>query len=208
MPQDSTRSTLRQQRRDLQHTFELEEIPDDGDYEDELDHFLDSPRLSRAHNDGDGDDNNDDDDDAISLNSDEESFLPGAYHRDPSTFSLFSVPDTIPIIQLTSTQLRGPIDLQKKVTFLNGLTLVVGLMIGSGLFSSPGPILAHTGAVGTSLVIWLVSGLLAITGALCYAELGTMLPMNGGEAVYLERAFGSLVSFLFGFVAIVALKVR
>lgn len=44
-------------------------------------------------------------------------------------------------------------------------------------------------------------------GALCYAELGTMLPMNGGEAVYLGRAFGSLVSFMFEFVTIVVQKV-
>lgn len=133
MPEDSSRTTLRQQQRDLQHTFELEVIPDDGDYEDELDHFLghggiddDSPHLHNAEGDG------------ASVNSDEESFLPGVYHRDPSTFSLFSVPDTVPIIQLSLSQSRGPADLQKKVTFLNGLTLVVGLMIGSGLFSSPG----------------------------------------------------------------------
>ena len=56
-------------------------------------------------------------------------------------------------------------------------------------------------------MVWLVSGLLALCGALCYAELGTMLPMNGGEAVYLGRAFGNLVSFMFEFVTIVVQKV-
>lgn len=69
-----------------------------------------------------------------------------------------------------------------------------------------GPVLESSGAYGTALVVWLVSGLLAMCGALCYAELGTMLPMNGGEAVYLGRAFGSLVSFMFEFVTIVVQK--
>ena len=71
-----------------------------------------------------------------------------------------------------------------------------------------GPVLEAVGAPGTSLVIWLASGLIAMTGALCYAELGSMLPMNGGETVYLNRAFGSLVSFVFEFVTIVVQKVR
>ncbi|KAI8145060.1 amino acid/polyamine transporter I [Fennellomyces sp. T-0311] len=109
------------------------------------------------------------------------------------------------MIPLTETQVRGP-ELQKKVTFANGLGLVIGAMIGSGLFSSPGPVLEAAGAPGTALVIWFVSGLLALCGALCYAELGTMLPMNGGESVYLYRAFGSLVSFTFEFVSIVVQK--
>ncbi|KAG0182970.1 hypothetical protein DFQ29_001114 [Apophysomyces sp. BC1021] len=143
-----------------------------------------------------------DDEDALSLLSDhdEQTLLPTS-HANASTTSVFSF-ESIPMIPLTQTQARAP-ELQKKVSFLNGLALLVGSMIGSGLFSSPGPILETTGAPGTALVIWFVSGLLAFSGALCYAELGTMLPMNGGESVYLNRAFGSLVSFIFEFVTIV-----
>ncbi|KAI8881070.1 amino acid transporter [Backusella circina FSU 941] len=109
------------------------------------------------------------------------------------------------MIPLSQTQARGP-ELQKKVSFWNGLGLVVGMMIGSGLFSSPGPVLEASGAYGTALMVWLVSGLLALCGALCYAELGAMLPMNGGESVYLGRAYGSLISFMFEFVTIVVQK--
>ncbi|KAI7870117.1 amino acid/polyamine transporter I [Spinellus fusiger] len=109
------------------------------------------------------------------------------------------------MIPLTQSQIRDP-ELQKKVTFFNGLGLVVGAMIGSGMFSSPGPVLASMHGPGTALIVWLVSGFLALSGALCYAELGTMLPMNGGEAVYLGRAFGSLPSFMFEFVSIVVQK--
>ncbi|CAO3685773.1 unnamed protein product [Umbelopsis ramanniana] len=109
------------------------------------------------------------------------------------------------MIPLSLSQARGP-DLQKKVSLVNGLALVIGSMIGSGLFSSPGPVLESVGAPGTSLVVWLVSGIIAMVGALCYAELGSMLPMNGGETVYLNRAFGSLVSFVFEFVNIFVQK--
>ncbi|KAI9469742.1 MAG: amino acid/polyamine transporter I [Benjaminiella poitrasii] len=109
------------------------------------------------------------------------------------------------MIPLSQTQARGP-ELQKKVSFVNGLGLVVGMMVGSGLFSSPGPVLESSGAYGTALIVWFISGLLALCGALCYAELGAMLPMNGGESVYLGRAFGSLVSFMFEFVSIIVQK--
>ena len=71
-----------------------------------------------------------------------------------------------------------------------------------------GPVLEAVEAPGTALIVWFVSGLVALCGALCYAELGTMLPMNGGESVYLYRAFGSLVSFTFEFVSIVVQKVN
>ncbi|KAI8074368.1 amino acid/polyamine transporter I [Gongronella butleri] len=126
------------------------------------------------------------------------------HHANRSSNSVFSL-ESIPMIPLTQTQARAP-ELQKKVTFVNGLGLVVGSMIGSGLFSSPGPVFEATGAPGTALLIWLISGLLALSGALCYAELGTMLPMNGGESVYLGRAYGSLVAFVFEFVTIAVQK--
>lgn len=79
-----------------------------------------------------------DDDDALSLLSDqdEQTLLPSARHPNRSTASVFSF-ETIPMIPLTQTQARAP-ELQRKVSFINGLGLVVGSMIGSGLFSSPG----------------------------------------------------------------------
>ncbi|CAO3648746.1 unnamed protein product [Mucor hiemalis] len=137
-------------------------------------------------------------------NRDDQTLLPLTQHANHSSTSVFSF-DTIPMIPLSQTQARGP-ELQKKVSFMNGLGLVIGMMIGSGLFSSPGVVLESSGAYGTALLVWLIAGLLALSGALCYAELGTMLPMNGGEAVYLGRAYGSLVSFMFEFVTITVQK--
>ncbi|GAN02973.1 L-methionine transporter [Mucor ambiguus] len=150
------------------------------------------------------DDQDEEDDRHNDMDDDHQTLLPLTHHDNSSSNSVFSF-EAIPMIPLSQTQARGP-ELQKKVSFWNGLGLVVGLMIGSGLFSSPGPVLESSGAYGTALVVWLISGLLAMCGALCYAELGTMLPMNGGEAVYLGRAFGSLVSFMFEFVTIVIQK--
>jgi len=74
--------------------------------------------------------------------------------------------------------------------------------VGSGIFSSPGPVLLYSNSVGLALVIWLAAGLLAITGALCYAELGTMMPTSGGEHPYLLKAYGQLPAFLFSWTGI------
>ncbi|KAF9895647.1 b(0,+)-type amino acid transporter 1, partial [Lobosporangium transversale] len=98
-------------------------------------------------------------------------------------------------------------DLQRNVTYSNGLTLVVGIIIGSGIFASPGPVLSYSKSVGVSLIIWFVSGLLAFAGSLCYAELGSAMPSSGGgEHAYLQHAFGSLPAFLFSWSSIALLK--
>lgn len=72
--------------------------------------------------------------------------------------------------------------------------------------SSPGVVLANTNSVGASLVVWLISGLLAWTGASSFAELGSAIPQNGGAQAYLSYAYGPMVSYLFAWTAIIALK--
>ncbi|KAI0035085.1 L-methionine transporter [Vararia minispora EC-137] len=95
---------------------------------------------------------------------------------------------------------------EKTIGLLNGVALVVGLQIGSGIFSSPGVVAANTGTIGASLVVWLLSGLLAWTGASSFAELGSAIPLNGGAQAYLAYSYGPLVSYLFAWTAISALK--
>lgn len=94
----------------------------------------------------------------------------------------------------------------KTLTYLNGLSLVVGLVIGSGIFSSPAQVNSHAGSPGASLLVWTISGLLAWTGASSYAELGGAIPLNGGAQVYLAKIFGEVVGFLFTWSAILVLK--
>ncbi|KAJ7063329.1 amino acid permease-domain-containing protein [Mycena amicta] len=95
---------------------------------------------------------------------------------------------------------------EKSIGLVNGIALIVGLQIGSGIFSSPGIVVANTHSVGSSLVVWAASGLLGWTGASSFAELGSAIPMNGGAQAYLAYAYGELVSFLFAWTAIIALK--
>ncbi|KAH6571834.1 hypothetical protein BASA60_006958 [Batrachochytrium salamandrivorans] len=76
-------------------------------------------------------------------------------------------------------------------------TLIVGVSIGSGIFASPGPAFEYAGSVGGAIVVWIVAGLFAMAGGLCYAELGTMIPSSGGEHPYLMRAYGPIPAFLF-----------
>ncbi|KAL1924785.1 uncharacterized protein VTP21DRAFT_4439 [Calcarisporiella thermophila] len=126
--------------------------------------------------------------------------------QNSSSLSLLEFNDSQLLIPLSMSEQR-PVDLDRRLGFFSGLGLVIGLMIGSGIFASPGPVLAYSHAsVGVSLLVWIVGGLLAMTGAFSYVELGTTFPQSGGEALYLEKAFGGLPSFLFSFVAIVVLK--
>ncbi|KAK5132334.1 hypothetical protein LTR08_009169 [Meristemomyces frigidus] len=94
----------------------------------------------------------------------------------------------------------------KSLTFLNGLSLVVGLIIGSGIFSSPASVNSNAGSPGAALIVWTVSGLLAWTGAASYAELGGAIPLNGGAQVYLSKIFGEWAGFLFTWCAVTVLK--
>jgi amino acid transporter len=94
----------------------------------------------------------------------------------------------------------------KSLTFMNGLSLVVGLIIGSGIFSSPASVNSNAGSPGAALIVWAVAGLLAWTGAASYAELGGAIPLNGGPQVYLSKIFGEWAGFLFTWCAVTVLK--
>lgn len=72
--------------------------------------------------------------------------------------------------------------------------------------SSPGVVLVNTQSVGASLLVWIISGVLAWTGASSFAELGAAIPLNGGAQAYLAYAYHPLVSYLFAWTAISALK--
>ncbi|KAI1795792.1 L-methionine transporter [Ganoderma leucocontextum] len=95
---------------------------------------------------------------------------------------------------------------EKRLGLVNGIALIVGLQIGSGIFSSPGVVVANTQSVGASLLVWFAAGVLAWTGASSFAELGSSIPVNGGAQAYLQYSYGPLVSYLFAWTAISALK--
>lgn len=148
----------------------------------------------------------------FALDDDINSLLPPGDRLDsPSSARPHSAPQTssasfdfgnIHLIPLSSTLHKSETELAQNLGFWSGLALIIGVSIGSGIFASPGPVFMFTGSVGAALSIWILAGLLAITGGLCYAELGTAIPGSGGEHPYLMRAFGSLPAFLFGWTGV------
>jgi APA family basic amino acid/polyamine antiporter len=82
-------------------------------------------------------------------------------------------------------------------------SLVVGTIIGTGVFLKSAKMAQAVGTPGMVLLAWVAAGLLSLAGALSYAELGAMLPAAGGEYVYLRAAYGDLPAFLFGWMRLV-----
>ena len=106
-----------------------------------------------------------------------------------------------------SMDLNGlSLERRRSLTYLNGLSLIVGIIIGSGIFSSPSQVNNNAGSSGAALIVWAVAGILAWTGAASYAELGGAIPLNGGAQVYLSKIFGELAGFLFTWCAVFVLK--
>lgn len=87
---------------------------------------------------------------------------------------------------------------KRELGLLDATSLVAGSMIGSGIFIVTAAMARDVGSAAWLLVIWLVTGLLTMTAALSYGELAGMMPNAGGQFVYIQRAYGKLMSFLYG----------
>ncbi|XP_048776008.1 large neutral amino acids transporter small subunit 1-like isoform X1 [Ostrea edulis] len=86
--------------------------------------------------------------------------------------------------------------IKRQITLLHGVAIIVGIIIGSGIFVSPVGILKEVKSVGLSLVMWVLCGIYNTLCAICYAELGTTIPESGGEYIYIKRAFGKIPAFV------------
>lgn len=94
---------------------------------------------------------------------------------------------------------------KKEIGLFSGISLIGGIIIGSGIFYSGSFVLERTHmSYGLSLVCWLIGGLLALIGSLCFAELGAEFPETGGEVIYLKKAYHPSVGFSFGFTMMMA----
>jgi len=88
--------------------------------------------------------------------------------------------------------------LLRKLNLLDATFLVIGGIVGSGIFMTTGFIAEYLPSPGMILIIWLVGGTIAISGGLSFAELGAMYPKSGGQYLYLREAYGPLAGYLYG----------
>jgi APA family basic amino acid/polyamine antiporter len=90
------------------------------------------------------------------------------------------------------------VSLKRDLGLWSAVAIVVGTVIGSGIFIVPNVMIRNMGTPGLVFVVWVVGGLMSLSGALSYAELSAAMPGAGGEYVYLREAYGPLWSFIYG----------
>ncbi|HXK23731.1 MAG TPA: amino acid permease [Myxococcota bacterium] len=92
-----------------------------------------------------------------------------------------------------------------RLSLWDGVSVVVGIVVGVSLFKVPASVFGNVDGPWAGLGVWALGGLLSFVGALCYAELTAAWPESGGDYVYLSRAYGSCLGFLFGWAQLVAI---
>ena len=88
----------------------------------------------------------------------------------------------------------------------DSVAIMVGVIIGVGIFRVPGSIAGYLHFPSAILAAWVVGGLLALCGGLCYAELSASLPKTGGDYIYLQEAYGPCIGFLFGWTKLLVIR--
>src|SRR5919106_6946625 len=86
---------------------------------------------------------------------------------------------------------------RRVLSLRDAIGLIVGTIVGVGIFRTPSLVAEHAGSVSVALLAWLAGGFVSLLGALCYAELASTYPNTGGDYHYLSRAFGQRLGFLF-----------
>src|SRR5690606_11931613 len=86
---------------------------------------------------------------------------------------------------------------KRQLSLIDAIAIIVGIVIGAGIFRTPPLIAANTGSDSILLLVWILGGAVSLIGALCYAELTTAFPNAGGDYHFLGRAYGKRPAFLF-----------
>ncbi len=94
----------------------------------------------------------------------------------------------------------------RQLGLFDAVCIMVGIVIGVGIYESPPRVAANVSGPTSLLLVWALGGILAFVGALCYAELATAYPRSGGDYLYLTRAYGSWVGFLYGWAELLVIR--
>lgn len=114
----------------------------------------------------------------------------------PARTARHSEPAASKVAELTSNNT----EFRREIGVFGGVSVIGGIMIGSGIFYLGAYVLQRTGMnSGLALICWILAGLISLFGGLCYAELGCAMPRAGGSVIYLNEAYHPVVGFMSGF---------
>ncbi|XP_054165033.1 Y+L amino acid transporter 2-like [Oppia nitens] len=106
-----------------------------------------------------------------------------------------------------SDESEDRVQFKRQITLIPAIAIVVGIIIGSGIFVSPKGVYEYSNcSITISLVIWGLCGLFSMLGSLCYAEIGTTITRSGGDYAYIYEGFGSLLAYLYLWVSILMIR--
>lgn len=101
--------------------------------------------------------------------------------------------------------MNSPSQLKRQISLRTATALVVGEVIAIGIFLTPAEMARSLASPFWLLIVWLVMGVMAVCGALCYGELAARYPEAGGGYVYLREAYGRPIAFLYGWMALLVM---
>ena len=96
--------------------------------------------------------------------------------------------------------------LKKSLGLFDGISLLIGITIGSAIFATPQIIAGYTNSFTLIIILWLAVSLFVYVGSLIYAELGSRFPNTGGEYIYIREAFGPFWGFIFGWAQLIIIR--
>lgn len=100
----------------------------------------------------------------------------------------------------------GSESLRRELTFLDGMAIVLGIIVGAGIFALPSRVAQYSTTFLEVVPLWVGAGIISLMGALIYAELGARFPNTGGDYVYLRQAFGPMPAFLYGWAQLLVIR--